>query len=137
MKALQWFPWPGNVRQLKNAIESASFGAEMHGREDVVLEDLPADISPARDVGAQLPPMQVGQPGFQIEAALAWTELSFIRDALRVAQGKKTEAWRLLGYPNRFALRRRVKRLVISNASSGEAFPEILDAYGSVRKERS
>src|SRR5205085_4590318 len=44
MKALRRFSWPGNVRQLKNVIEAAIFQAELHGHDQIAVEDLPADV---------------------------------------------------------------------------------------------
>lgn len=44
MALLESFPWPGNVRQLRNALESAAFWAGVRGRDFVTAEDLPVEI---------------------------------------------------------------------------------------------
>lgn len=39
------FDWPGNIRQLRNVLESASFWAQMRERRSIEEEDLPPEIS--------------------------------------------------------------------------------------------
>ncbi len=81
------FDWPGNVREMENIIERAvalSDGAELDG------PDIRLDLSPAKRPppgGALLP------DGWTLEK---W-EQEVIRDALRRAQGNKSQAARLLG----------------------------------------
>src|SRR6266853_2747069 len=50
MRHLMAYPWPGNVRQLENAIERAmAFGA---GRTQIDVADLPPEIQQAQEVAA-------------------------------------------------------------------------------------
>ena len=42
MRALMAYPWPGNVRQLENAVERAV--ALSAGRETIDVADLPPEI---------------------------------------------------------------------------------------------
>jgi two-component system NtrC family response regulator len=111
------FDWPGNVRQLRNAIESAVIYARLAGRIVVEKRDLPGYItgeSPtSRGTG------QPGDPGFQVNVALARMELAYIQEALRLTSGNVAEASALLGYRDRFTMRRR-------RESIRRAFPFLL-----------
>lgn len=131
VRVLQWFRWPGNVRQLRNVLESAMLWAEMHSHARVEADDLPAEIrteSGRRELGATPQP---GDPDFNLEEALARTELQHTAEALRIAGWRKTEAWQLLGYKNRFTMRRRVTRLIEQHRRLENEFPDLAEAFGS------
>ena len=57
MRALMAYPWPGNVRQLENAVERAV--ALSAGRQQIGLSDLPAEVhvapSPSQTPIVELP----------------------------------------------------------------------------------
>jgi DNA-binding NtrC family response regulator len=124
LEALKRFGWPGNVRQLKNSIESALFTTDLRGHREIAVEDLPADV---RQLQAAPGPRarRPGQPGFHIQEALARAELAFVTDALEVAQGQKARAWRLLGYHDRFAPLRRVQRIFARFPHLEQEFPRL------------
>jgi hypothetical protein len=46
-------------------------------------------------------------------------------NALIRSGGKKTRAWKLLGYKNRFSMLRRVKRIMNKHPELAERFPEL------------
>ncbi|MBD3163315.1 MAG: response regulator [Candidatus Eisenbacteria bacterium] len=80
MEALQQHPWPGNVRQLENLIESLH-AMGLDGRVD--LEELPEAIrspDPAEDPGGDRP------------AALSEAERAAIVRALEASEGNKSRA---------------------------------------------
>ncbi len=88
LAALVAFDWPGNIRQLQNAIERAF---ALSAADVVTVADLPpaisggpAPTSPGRDDPAAVP-------------TLADAERGLIAAALRAAGGNKNEAARLLG----------------------------------------
>jgi PAS domain S-box-containing protein len=86
MDALRQYDWPGNVRQLRNALEYAC----VHARGDrISLLDLPADM---RGHGGP-PAPDASQPWSEEEAA----ERERIVDALRQTGGNRTRAAQLLG----------------------------------------
>ena len=63
MRHLMAYPWPGNVRQLENAVERATaFGA---GRAQIELADLPPEIQQAQETataaGVVLPENEIGR----------------------------------------------------------------------------
>jgi two-component system, NtrC family, nitrogen regulation response regulator GlnG len=117
-RALAAFEWPGNVRQLVNACRRLTVLAA--GRE-IALADIPADLGGA---GAS---QTYGQEWSQALAGWAHTRLvaggpplldeampeferTLLREALKVTQGGRQEAARLLGW-GRNTLTRKLKEL--------------------------
>ena len=100
----QSYDWPGNIRELQNAIERAC--ALAAGPE---LE--------ARDVQLDLPRTRAGAPAerFLPEGmTLDQWEDEMIREALKKAGGNKSQAARLLGL-SRNALRYRLSKIGIDD----------------------
>ena len=82
MKALSAYDWPGNLRQLKNTVMSATLLA---AGEYVTVSDLPREISEVSGSSASL---SLHDPASEEEQ---------IRRALAVAGGNKSQAAKLLG----------------------------------------
>jgi hypothetical protein len=61
---------------------------------------------------------------------LARVELYHIQEALVATDGKVIEATELLGYGNRFALGRRVKRILNRFPNLADAFPNLKTQFG-------
>jgi two-component system, NtrC family, response regulator AtoC len=89
LAALVAFDWPGNIRQLQNAIERAF---ALSAADVVTLDDLPPAL---RGASAPAPPSAV--PVTASIPRLADAERSLVEAALRKAGGNKNEAARLLG----------------------------------------
>jgi two-component system response regulator HydG len=100
LKALLSYGWPGNVRQLRNAIESAVL---VSGGETIEADDLPAEVA-----HPQLPPSPSGPIPLPASRTLTEIERDAIRDALAKTGGNKTQAAKLLGIALR-TLHRKVK----------------------------
>jgi len=83
--ALYNYPWPGNVRQLRNSIESAVVLAK---GSTVTLDDLPPNIR--GETGGDLLRLQVG-------ASLADVEKEVIRSTLAREGGNKSRTAEILG----------------------------------------
>jgi two-component system response regulator PilR (NtrC family) len=116
MRALVSHEWPGNVRQLQHAIESAVLLART---STITLDDLPPEI-----LGAQLPARgEVALPpeGIDLEATLERIERSLIRQALERSRGVRTKAAQTLGLSFR-SLRYRLQKLGMT--VEGEIDPE-------------
>jgi DNA-binding NtrC family response regulator len=97
LQALQTHDWPGNVRQLMNAIERGKIMSEGH---TIRLRDLPREVTQR---GRRAPaPAAAADPD-----DLASIERSKVVEILRREQGNKTRAARALGID-----RRKVYRLV-------------------------
>ena len=81
MNALMSHPWPGNIRELENAVESAVVVAET---DEIRKEDLPMRMEPQND--------NVGQ-----DWTLERAEKEHILKVLSLAGGNKKKAAKLLG----------------------------------------
>ncbi len=94
MRRLMAHAWPGNVRQLENAIERAL--AMLGGRPQIEVTDLPPDLQPT---GAEsvTPSLDLPEQGLDLPALIATIEKDLIDRALsRTAQNRGAAA-RLLG----------------------------------------
>ena len=122
MRLLMNYPWPGNIRELSNAVEHAVICSV----KNVVLpESLPFDI---RDYRPAVPPSQggsIGISGVGGSAAAAQEPQSAqereriaIEKALAQAKGNKVLAAEVLGI-DRTTLWRRMQRLKLDQPSGG------------------
>ena len=107
MRRLMAHAWPGNVRQLQNAIERAL--AMLGGRTQVELTDLPPDLQPV-ETDAAAPSLDLPEKGLDLPALIAQIEKDLIDRALtRTAQNRGAAA-RLLGL-KRTTLVEKLKRM--------------------------
>jgi DNA-binding NtrC family response regulator len=108
MAALKSYSWPGNVRELKQALERAALFADHDNHKKIIPSDLPYEIHTGKTEAIERYDAQIPEFGVNLGEKLAKLELAYIREALKKCGGKKTNAWKLLGYNDRFALRRRM-----------------------------
>jgi len=101
MKILEAYPWPGNIRQLLNAIERAKI---LSDDNSIVKHDLPLDVT--RDTSHD------GDHRGRSDAALATVERAHIVDMLQREKGNKARTARLLGV-NRRSLYRLIEKFEI------------------------
>jgi len=107
MRRLMAHAWPGNVRQLENAIERAL--AMLGGRTQVELTDLPPDLQSV-ETDAAAPSLDLPEKGLDLPALIAQIEKGLIDRALtRTAQNRGAAA-RLLGL-KRTTLVEKLKRM--------------------------
>jgi transcriptional regulator with PAS, ATPase and Fis domain len=100
------FAWPGNVRQLENAVERAI--ALLGGRARIELTDLPPDVQSARD--HVTPPTDLPEDGIDLPAHIAKIEKDLIERALARTSHNKGAAARLLSL-KRTTLVEKLKRI--------------------------
>ena len=107
MRRLMAYHWPGNVRQLENAIERAV--AFTTGRSQIDVEDLPTEVQQAQETAA---PSAVTLPeeGMDLDAFVANIERELIQRSLERTGGNKGQAARLLSL-KRTTLVEKLKRL--------------------------
>ena len=107
IRALMGYAWPGNVRQLENAIERAV--ALSGGRNQIELADLTPEIQQASEPAS---PADVRLPdeGIDFEQYVSKIEHELIRRALEKTGGNKGQASRLLNL-KRTTLVEKLKRL--------------------------
>jgi DNA-binding NtrC family response regulator len=107
MRCLMSYSWPGNVRQLENAIERAV--ALSGGRSQIETADLTADIQQASQAAAA-PDVNLPEGGVDFEHYISRIEYGLIRRALEKTGGNKGQASRLLNL-KRTTLVEKLKRL--------------------------
>jgi DNA-binding NtrC family response regulator len=107
MRRLMAYPWPGNVRQLENAIERAL--AFNHGRTQIDVPDLTPEI---QSQSATVDSSELWFPldGMDFESYIGGVELTLIRRSLERTQGNKRQAAKLLNL-KRTTLIEKLKRL--------------------------
>jgi DNA-binding NtrC family response regulator len=107
MRRLMAYAWPGNVRQLENALERAV--ALSAGRQQIELLDLPPDIQAA---GAPTSPREFALPedGIDFDEYVSNVERELIRQSLERTGGNKGRAAQLLNL-KRTTLVEKLKRL--------------------------
>jgi two-component system response regulator AtoC len=106
IRRLMAYSWPGNVRQLENAIERAV--AINAGRPQIDIADLPVEIQqaePALPSTVSLP-----EGGLDLDAFIAHIELQLIERSLERTGGNKGRAAKLLNL-KRTTLVEKLKRL--------------------------
>ena len=107
MRRLMSYQWPGNVRQLENAIERAV--AFSGGRSQIDMADLPPELleAEAAPVTSLLP---LPEEGLDLDALIAGIERDLIQRSLDRTGGNKGQAARLLNL-KRTTLVEKLKRL--------------------------
>src|SRR4029077_12376962 len=113
MRRLMSYAWPGNVRQLENAIERAvAFGA---GRSQIDVLDLPPEVQQAQET---VVPTAVALPeeGLDLDSFVSKIERELIHLSLARTGGNKGQAARLLNL-KRTTLVEKLKRLYHHAAS--------------------
>ncbi len=93
LRGLMAYDWPGNVRQLENAIE---YAAAISGpSRDVGLEVLPADVR-EKATTSLLPSFTIPDEGLNFTSVVSQLERSLIFACLERTGGNKRQAARLL-----------------------------------------
>jgi two-component system response regulator AtoC len=100
LKSLQSYGWPGNIRELRNAVERAMLLASGEWLEPADFPLATPATALRTDAGFQLPPH-----GVNLEAL----EQSLVIQALERAGGNQTRAAALLGM-NRDQIRYRIEK---------------------------
>jgi len=93
MRALMAYQWPGNVRQLENAIERAV--ALSAGRREVAITDLPAEVQTTPETTETLF-VDFPDSGLDLPAYLAKIERDLIQRSLARTGGNRNKAAELL-----------------------------------------
>src|SRR5436190_3441645 len=107
MRRLMAYKWPGNVRQLENAIEHAV--AFSGARAQIDVGDLPPDLQQSQAL-ALASPVMLPEDGMDLDSFIATVERELIERSLERTAGNKGQAARLLGL-KRTTLVEKIKRL--------------------------
>ncbi|MSO81671.1 MAG: sigma-54-dependent Fis family transcriptional regulator [Acidobacteria bacterium] len=111
MRALMAYQWPGNVRQLENAVERAvALGA---GRQEIDSADLPPEVQ-AKPQTTPAPFVDFPEDGLDLPGHLASVERDLIGLALDRTRGNRNKAADLLRI-KRTTLVEKLKRIGVSH----------------------
>ncbi|MCE9606385.1 MAG: sigma-54 dependent transcriptional regulator [Planctomycetia bacterium] len=110
LAAIERYSWPGNIRQLINAIDRAKILAD---DRVVRLKDLPRDVVQGPEPAAAMPPRAAGLALDSADSSLASVERTHVVEVLRRERGNKARAARALGV-NRRSLYRLLERYGLS-----------------------
>ena len=114
LSALTSYPWPGNVRQLRSAVERASLLAE---GQNIDVEDLPPEVRPTLESAARAA-LDAGETWAEaLERGRATTARKYLSAVLERFEGRVAEAAAFAG----------VER---------ESFYRLLRKYGVAPKKR-
>ncbi|MGE0449728.1 MAG: sigma-54-dependent transcriptional regulator [Vicinamibacterales bacterium] len=107
MRVLMAYSWPGNVRQLENAIERAvAFGGS---RGQIEPGDLPPEVASAEEK-SDSPSVSLPEDGLDLDSLIAGIERDLIQRSLERTGGNKGQAAKLLNL-KRTTLVEKIKRL--------------------------
>jgi transcriptional regulator with PAS, ATPase and Fis domain len=108
-KLLTNYPWPGNIRELRNVVERTMI---LSNENEIDAADLPEDVRDHQASSPQIEPLttdDVSPTGDQF-VTLAELEDRYIQDVLNATGQNKTHSARILGiHPT--SLMRRLKKL--------------------------
>ncbi len=107
MRAMMAFTWPGNVRQLENAVERAV--TLTSGRKEIAIADLPSEIQATPQMAAT-PYVDFPDDGLDLVMYLSSIERDLIRRSLERTGGNRNKAAELLKI-KRTTLVEKLKRL--------------------------
>jgi len=107
MRRLMSFRWPGNVRQLENAIERAV--AFAGNRSQLDESDLPSDVQQAEEPALSAS-LALPEEGLDLDQFIARIERDLIQRSLERTNGNKGKAAKLLNV-KRTTLVEKIKRL--------------------------
>ena len=125
IRRLMAYSWPGNVRQLENAIERAV--AISGGRPQIDVADLPVEIQQAERA---LPsPVSLPEDGLDLDAFIAQVERELIERSLERTGGNKGRAAKLLNL-KRTTLVEKLKRLGKQSLMVGIALSVVIAIAG-------
>jgi two-component system response regulator AtoC len=93
VRALMAYSWPGNIRQLENAIEHA---VAMSGRSEEIAPSLLPEEVRSPEHATMLAPVTIPDEGLDYTAVMTQLERELIRRGLEKTGGNKRQAARLL-----------------------------------------
>nr|VFJ50489.1 MAG: two-component system, NtrC family, response regulator PilR [Candidatus Kentron sp. FM]VFJ51193.1 MAG: two-component system, NtrC family, response regulator PilR [Candidatus Kentron sp. FM]VFK08856.1 MAG: two-component system, NtrC family, response regulator PilR [Candidatus Kentron sp. FM] len=124
---LEGHAWPGNLFELRNIVEYAAIQAMITGNEALLAGHLPENL---RRGGNEA---RAGGWDYRYHAARA--EVALVERAIKEDRAEnKTQLAELLGYTDRFAIGRRMRKTLGEHASFAAEFPRVAGWFGPKAK---
>lgn len=121
------YDWPGNIRELKNAVDYMLLRKKIKNKAIIDSDSLPEEIQRQQDIPLREDVHQYGDGlNDSMKNEIARIELSYIQEALKRTSGQKQKAAQLLKM-TLDDMRYRVKKY-------WEYYPEILEDYPDIKK---
>lgn len=117
------YDWPGNVRELRNVIDSLTIHHELG--EKITSEHITKLLHKTQEPSITL-------DEWDIQRNLADFEMRMADSALRVSNGRKIDACKLLKYSNRFTMIKRLKKLISTYPDIAVRYPILNKHYGTI-----
>lgn len=115
---LETYSWPGNLVELRSVVEYAAIQATIGGSEELAAEHLPANL---RHHGDNEP----GADNWDYRYHVARAEVALVERALKDRSPlNNTQLAELLGYKDRFAIGRRMRKALTGLEGLVSEFPE-------------
>jgi transcriptional regulator with PAS, ATPase and Fis domain len=112
MKMLMNYSWPGNIRQLENAVERA---VALVGSRNIILpSDLPREVQKTNN-NLFISEIYIPDEGVNFNTEVSFLERELILQSLKKSGGNKKQAAKLLNL-KRTTLIEKLKRLDLMNA---------------------
>jgi DNA-binding NtrC family response regulator len=111
IRALMGYSWPGNIRQLENAMEHAV--AISGAAQEITTRMLPMEISEPAE-GMMVPPVMIPDEGINFVSVVSQLERELILRCLEKTGGNKRQAARLLNL-SRTTLIDKLQRLNVAS----------------------
>ncbi len=116
---LEAYSWPGNLIELRNTVEYAAIQAMIAGSEELVAEHLPANLW-------QHSNNEPGAGSWDYRYHVARAEVALVERAIKENQAQnKTQLAKLLGYTDRFAFGRRMRKALVEYEALAAEFPRV------------
>ena len=106
LNILDSYPWPGNIRELRNVLERA---VALSSSDQIKVGDLPEHMRDAHEPTVVAGTAVLSERGLDLEENTAKIERAIIKQALEFADGSRKSAAELLGLTPR-SLRYRLQK---------------------------
>lgn len=126
-------PWRGNVRELKNFIETSALYAGIENMDTLLIQHCSHFMDTYPSITAQK--TTIPAKGIDLAKKLATLELSYIEEALHIVHGRKNDIHKLLGYAHRDYARRAIRRYQEKYPDLPGGFPLVSRYFGGKDKK--